>query len=64
MPYPVIGPQPVHWRIAGVRVFDNISIPTILVSYVALLFSLSVHEACHASATAPQPVKSLKKSQG
>jgi Zn-dependent protease len=31
-------------------VFDNISIPTILVSYVALLFSLSVHEACHASA--------------
>ncbi len=30
--------------------FDNISIPTILVSYVALLFSLSVHEACHASA--------------
>ncbi|HEX7553812.1 MAG TPA: site-2 protease family protein [Geothrix sp.] len=30
--------------------FDHISIPTILVSYVALLFSLSVHEACHASA--------------
>jgi Zn-dependent protease len=30
-------------------VFDNISIPTILVSYVALLFSLSVHEACHAT---------------
>lgn len=30
--------------------FDNISIPTILVSYVALLFSLSVHEASHASA--------------
>jgi Zn-dependent protease len=30
-------------------VFDNISIPTILVSYVALLFSLSVHEASHAS---------------
>ena len=29
--------------------FDNISIPTILVSYVALLFSLSVHEASHAS---------------
>lgn len=28
--------------------FDNISIPTILVSYVALLFSLSVHEASHA----------------
>lgn len=48
--YPVIGLQPVHWRIAGVRVFDNISIPTILVSYVALLFSLSVHEASHATA--------------
>jgi len=31
-------------------VFDNISIPTILVSYVALLFSLSVHEASHATA--------------
>jgi Zn-dependent protease len=31
-------------------VFDNLSIPTILVSYVALLFSLSVHEASHASA--------------
>lgn len=30
--------------------FDNISIPTILVSYVALLFSLSVHEASHATA--------------
>ena len=30
--------------------FDNISIPTILVSSVALLFSLSVHEASHASA--------------
>lgn len=29
--------------------FDSISIPTILVSYVALLFSLSVHEASHAS---------------
>ncbi len=29
--------------------FDNISIPTILVSYVALLFSLSVHEASHAT---------------
>ena len=29
--------------------FDNLSIPTILVSYVALLFSLSVHEASHAS---------------
>jgi Zn-dependent protease len=49
MPYPFIGRQPVHWRIAGVRVFDSISIPTILVSYVALLFSLSVHEACHAT---------------
>jgi len=44
------GRQPVHWRIAGARLFDNISIPTILVSYVALLFSLSVHEASHASA--------------
>ncbi len=43
------GSWPVDWRIAGVRVFDNISIPTILVSYVALLFSLSVHEASHAS---------------
>lgn len=30
--------------------FDNISIPTVLVSYVALLFSLSVHEASHAGA--------------
>jgi len=30
-------------------VFDSISIPTILVSYVALLFSLSVHEASHAT---------------
>lgn len=30
--------------------FDNLSIPTILVSYVALLFSLSVHEASHAGA--------------
>ena len=30
--------------------FDSISIPTILVSYVALLFSLSVHEASHAAA--------------
>lgn len=29
--------------------FENLSIPTILVSYVALLFSLSVHEASHAS---------------
>ena len=29
--------------------FDSISIPTILVSYVALLFSLSVHEASHAT---------------
>jgi Zn-dependent protease len=31
-------------------VFDNLSLPTILVSYVALLFSLSVHEASHATA--------------
>jgi Zn-dependent protease len=30
--------------------FDHLSIPTILVSYVALLFSLSVHEASHAGA--------------
>ena len=30
--------------------FDSLSIPTILVSYVALLFSLSVHEASHAAA--------------
>lgn len=30
--------------------FDSISIPTIIVSYVALLFSLSVHEASHATA--------------
>lgn len=29
--------------------FDDLSIPTIVVSYVALLFSLSVHEASHAS---------------
>ena len=30
--------------------FDHISIPSLLVSYVALLFSLSIHEASHASA--------------
>lgn len=30
--------------------FDHISIPTILISFVALLFSLSVHEASHATA--------------
>ncbi|MBL0313616.1 MAG: site-2 protease family protein [Holophagaceae bacterium] len=30
--------------------FDHISIPTILISYIALLFSLSVHEASHATA--------------
>lgn len=30
--------------------FDNIPFATILVSYVALLFSLSVHEASHATA--------------
>ena len=30
--------------------FEHISIPTILISYVALLFSLSVHEASHATA--------------
>ena len=30
--------------------FDSLSIPTILVSYVALLFSLRVHEASHATA--------------
>jgi Zn-dependent protease len=30
-------------------VFDSLSIPTILVSYVALLFSLCVHEASHAA---------------
>ncbi|WP_243383630.1 site-2 protease family protein [Geothrix alkalitolerans] len=30
--------------------FDSLSLPTILVSYVALLFSLSVHEASHATA--------------
>ncbi len=30
--------------------FDNIPFATILVSYVALLFSLSVHEAAHATA--------------
>jgi Zn-dependent protease len=29
-------------------VFENISIGTILISYVAILFSLSVHEASHA----------------
>lgn len=29
---------------------EHISIPTILISYVALLFSLSVHEASHATA--------------
>jgi Zn-dependent protease len=34
----------------GVWVFDRISIPTVLISYVALLFSLSVHEASHATA--------------
>ncbi|WP_306601421.1 site-2 protease family protein [Geothrix sp. 21YS21S-2] len=30
--------------------FDNIHIATILVSYVAILFALSVHEAAHAAA--------------
>ena len=30
--------------------FDHISIPTILVTYVAVLFALSVHEAAHATA--------------
>jgi Zn-dependent protease len=40
----------VFWKLLGVPVFDHISIPTILVSYVALLFSLSVHEASHATA--------------
>lgn len=30
--------------------FDNFSLPAILISYVALLFSLSVHEASHATA--------------
>jgi Zn-dependent protease len=30
--------------------FSHLSIPTILISYVALLFSLSVHEASHATA--------------
>ena len=30
--------------------FDHISLPTILISYVALLFSLCVHEASHATA--------------
>jgi Zn-dependent protease len=31
-------------------VFDHVSVPTILISYVALLFSLCVHEASHATA--------------
>lgn len=30
--------------------FNHISIPTVLISFVALLFSLSVHEASHATA--------------
>jgi Zn-dependent protease len=30
--------------------FSHISIPTVLISFVALLFSLSVHEASHATA--------------
>ena len=30
--------------------FDHLSIPTVLISFVALLFSLSVHEASHATA--------------
>lgn len=30
--------------------FENLSIPAVLVSFVALLFSLSVHEASHAGA--------------
>ena len=30
--------------------FDHISVPAILISYVALLFSLCVHEASHATA--------------
>ena len=29
--------------------FENFSLPTVLVTYVALLFALSVHEASHAS---------------
>ena len=29
--------------------FDNLSVPTILMSFVAMLFSLSVHEASHAT---------------
>ncbi len=30
--------------------FEHFSLPTVLVSYIALLFSLSVHEASHATA--------------
>ncbi len=30
--------------------FDNIQIATVLVTYVAVLFALSVHEAAHATA--------------
>lgn len=30
--------------------FDHLSIPAVLISYVALLFSLCVHEASHAAA--------------
>ncbi len=38
----------VGWRITGACVFENISIASILIGYVAMLFSLSVHEASHA----------------
>lgn len=34
----------------GAALFDNLPIATILISYVAVLFALSVHEAAHATA--------------
>jgi Zn-dependent protease len=34
----------------GAFLFDHISLPTVLINFVALLFSLSVHEASHATA--------------
>jgi len=40
------GPLGLCWT----PVFENISLQTILVTYVAMLFSLSVHEASHATA--------------
>lgn len=57
---PRMGPHPslvqaskvdrLSWKLIGVLVFENIPIATILVSYLSILFALSVHEAAHATA--------------